>query len=257
MSSDRPQTVMVTAAGRSIGRAIAERFHAAGAKVHICCLTTDSLNAVLGANPGMSGSIADVASADAVARWFDEGLAALGDLDVLVNNAGIGGPRAPIEEISDADWYRVIEVNLHGMFHCVKRAVPVMKARGAGSIINISTASTQTGMPLRTPYITSKCAVDGMTTNLARELGPFGIRCNAILPGLIDNPRGRALITRLANERNQTIDEAEERYLSFISMRSFITSEEIADAAFFLASDAARHISGQLLAVCGNLEWEE
>ena len=257
MPSNQPQTVMVTAAGRSIGRAIAERFHAAGAKVHICCLTTDSLSTVLGANPGMSGSIADVGSADAVARWFDEGLAALGELGILVNNAGIGGPRAPIEEVGDADWHRVIDVNLHGMFHCIKRAVPVMKARGAGSIINISTASTRVGMPLRTPYIASKCAVDGMTTNLARELGPYGIRCNAILPGLIDNPRGRALITRLAGERNQTIDEAEQRYVSFISMRAFITSEEIADAAFFLASDAARHISGQLLGVCGNLEWEE
>ena len=192
---------MVTGAGRSIGRAVAERFHAAGARVHICCLTTESLEDVLGANPGMSGSIADVGSGQAVARWFDEGLAALGGLDVLVNNAGISGPRAPIDEIEDDDWYRVIDVNLHGMFHCIKRAVPAMKARGGGAIVNISTASTRVGMPLRTSYVTSKCAVDGMTRNLARELGPFGIRCNAVLPGIVDNPRGRRLIAQLADER--------------------------------------------------------
>ena len=255
--ADRPLAVMVTGAGRSIGRAVAERFHGAGARVHICCLTRESLEAVLGANPGMSGSIADVGSAQAVARWFDEGLAALGSLDVLVNNAGISGPRAPVEEIEDDDWYRVIDVNLHGMFHCIKRAVPGMKARGDGAIINISTASTRVGMPLRTAYITSKCAVDGMTRNLARELGPFGIRCNAILPGIIDNPRGRRLFERLASEREQTVEEAKERYLGFVSTRTLIACEEVADAAFFLASDAARNITGQLIGVCGNLEWEE
>ena len=261
MASDTPTdpslAVMVTGAGRSIGRAIAERFHGAGAKVHICCLTSESLEDVLGANPGMSGSIADVGSADAVTGWFDEGLAALGRLDVLVNNAGISGPRAPVEEIEDDEWYRVIDVNLHGMFHCIKRAVPVMKAQGSGAIVNISTASTRVGMPLRTSYITSKCAVDGMTKNLARELGPFGIRCNAILPGIIDNPRGRRLITRLAAERGQTVEEAHERYVGFISTRSLIACEEVADAAFFLAQDAARNITGQLIGVCGNLEWEE
>lgn len=257
MPSAPPQRAMVTGAGRSIGRAVAERFHAAGAKVHVCCLTAASLDAVLGANPGMSGSVADVGSSEAVARWFDEGLTALGGIDVLVNNAGIGGPRAPIEEVADADWHRLIDVNLHSAFYCIKRAVPPMKAQGAGAIVNVSTASTRVGLPLRTPYVASKRAMEGMTTNLARELGPFGIRCNAILPGLIDNPRGRALVAHLAEERKQTVAEAEARYLGHISMRTYIAPEEVADAAFFLASDAARHVTGQLLGVCGNLEWEE
>ena len=257
MAGETPQAVMVTGAGRSIGRAVAERFHGAGARVHICCLTTESLEEVLGANPGMSGSIADVGSGPAVARWFGEGLEALGTIDVLVNNAGISGPRAPVEEIADEDWYRVIDVNLNGMFHCIKRAVPVMKARASGAIINISTASTRVGMQHRTSYVTTKCAVDGMTRNLARELGPFGIRCNAILPGIIDNPRGRRLITNLAAERGQTVEEAHEHYVSFISTRSLISCEEVADAAFFLAQEGARNITGQLIGVCGNLEWEE
>ena len=257
MAGETPQAVMVTGAGRSIGRAVAERFHGAGARVHICCLTTESLEDVLGANPGMSGSIADVGSGPAVARWFEEGIDALGTIDVLVNNAGISGPRAPVEEIADEDWYRVIDVNLNGMFHCIKRAVPVMKAHAGGAIINISTASTRVGMQHRTSYVTTKCAVDGMTRNLARELGPFGIRCNAILPGIIDNPRGRRLITNLAAERGQTVEEAHERYVSFISTRSLISCEEVADAAYFLAQEGARNITGQLIGVCGNLEWEE
>ncbi len=257
MPVERPQRVMVTGAGRGIGRAVAERFHGAGARVHICCLTAESLEGVLSANPGMTGSPADVGSAEEVGRWFDEGARQLGGLDVLVNNAGIGQPRAPIEEVSDAAWHRAMAVNLHALFYCIKRAVPPMKAAGAGSIMNISSASTRTGLPLRTPYIASKWAMEGMTRNLARELGPFGIRCNAILPGIVDNPRGRALAAKLAKERNQTLEEAEARYRSFISLRTYIAPEEVAETAFFLASQGARHITGQLLGVCGNLEWEE
>jgi NAD(P)-dependent dehydrogenase (short-subunit alcohol dehydrogenase family) len=143
------------------------------------------------------------------------------------------------------------------MFYCIKRALPPMKAQGSGCIINISSASTRVGMPLRTPYIATKWAVEGLTQNLARELGPDNIRCNAILPGIIDNPRGRRLVEKLAEERGQSFEETEQRYIGFVSMRSWIQPEEVADMAAYLASDAARHVTGQAIGVCGNLEWEE
>ena len=113
-------------------------------------------------------------------------------------------------------------------------------------------------MPLRTSYITTKCAVDGMTMNLARELGPAGIHCNAILPGIIDNPRGRRLITHLASGARAD-GRGGARALRELHFHAFadFSCEEVADAAFFLAQDSARNITGQLIGVCGNLEWEE
>lgn len=257
MKSLRSKRVIVTGGGRGIGRAVAELFLANGAKVHLCCVTEKSLDSVLDANPGLTGSLADVGAADQVSRLFEDAKTHLGGLDVLVNNAGIGDPRAPIEEVSDDEWRHTFAVNIDGMFYCIKRAVPLLKAAGSGAIINISTASTRTGLPFRTPYIASKWAVEGLSDNLARELGPYKIRCNAILPGIIDNPRGRRLVERIAAERGQDYSEAEAHYFSFVSTRSWIEPGEVAEMAAFLASDAAHNVTGQAIGVCGNLEWEE
>ncbi len=257
MAKSGRESVVVTAAGGGIGRAIAERFHGSGALVHICDICETALEQTLEANPGMRGAVSDVGDPASVEQFFDGVLDSGPRLDVLVNNAGIGGPRAPVEEIEYADWDSTIRVNLSGMFYCVKKAVPAMKRRRTGSIINISTGSTRTGLPLRAPYVASKAGVEGFTKNLARELGPSNIRCNAILPGLIDNPRGRGLVENMAEERDLTFEEAEKTFTRYISMRTWIDPAEVADMAFFLASDAARHISGQLIGVCGNVEWEE
>jgi NAD(P)-dependent dehydrogenase (short-subunit alcohol dehydrogenase family) len=175
---------------------------------------------------------------------------------VLVNNAGIGGPRAAIEDIDDDGWDRTIAVNLTGMFYCIREAARVMKPQKSGCIINISTGSVRTGLPMRLPYVASKQGVMGMTHNVARELGPFNIRCNAILPGLIDNARGRSLVARAAQEAGKSFEEAEAEMLKYISLRCWIDPLEIADTALFFASHAGRHISGQFLGVCGNIEWE-
>ena len=112
-------------------------------------------------------------------------------------------------------------------------------------------------LPMRTSYVTSKQGVMGLTQNLARELGPSGIRVNAILPGLIDNARGRALVQRAADEAGVPFADAEAEALRYISMRCWIDPHEVGDLAVFLASNAARHISGQCIGVCGNAEWEE
>jgi len=257
MDSLRGKRAIITGGGRGIGRATAERFLAAGAKVHVCCVTEESLHSVLADNPGLHGSLADVGVSDQVAHLFADAAAHLGGLDVLVNNVGIGDPRAPIEDVTDDQWRRAFAVNVRGIFYCIKRAVPLLRAAGGGAIINVSTASARTGLPFRTPYIASKWAVEGLSSNLARELGPDKIRCNSILPGMINNPRGRRLVERLAVERGQDYAEAETRYFSYVSTRRWIEPEEVAGMAVFLAGDAARNVSGQAIGVCGNMEWEE
>lgn len=248
--------VLVTAGASGIGLAIAERCLAAGADVHVCDIDAQALAGLKRRQPAIRGYCADVGDADQVAELFAGVADALGGVDVLVNNAGIGGPRAGIDEMPEAEWDATIRVNLNGTFYCTRQAAKLMKAQGGGCIINISTASVRTGLPLRAPYVASKAGVQGLTYNCARELGPHNIRCNAILPGAIDNARGHALAEQRARELDISVEEAERRKLQYISMRSRIAPEEIGDVCVFLASDAGRHINGQMLGVCGNSEWE-
>ena len=256
MAGSEPQNVVVTGAGDSVGRVMAEKFLARGDRVHICDVREEALADTLAANPGMDGTCVNVGRPAEVEQLFADAVARIGPVDVLVNTVGISGPRAAIEDISYADWDETIAVDLSSMFYCVKQVAPAMKERRHGAIINFSSGSTRTGLPLRAPYIVAKCGVEGLTRNLARELGPYNVRCNAILPGMINNDRMRGIIARNAEATGRTAKEIEEEYLQYISMRSKIEPDEIADMVLFLASDAARHVSGQLIGVCGNVEWE-
>ncbi|MES2116079.1 MAG: SDR family oxidoreductase [Pseudomonadota bacterium] len=248
--------IVVTGGADSVGRVIAERFHRAGAKVHICDIRADALAATLAANPGMRGTLANVGQAADVERVFSEARGWMEHVSVLVNNVGIGGPRAALEEVGDDDWQQTMAVNLNGVFYCMKQAIPDMKTRRHGAIINFSTGSTRTRLPLRAPYVASKAAVESLTLNAARELGPFQIRCNAVLPGMINNERMRRIVQANAEASGRTAQAVEQDYLKYISMRSKIEPDEIADMVQFLASDGARKVTGELIAVSGNVEWE-
>ncbi len=250
------QRVVVTAAASGIGLGIAEVFLEAGARVHICDVDAEALDRTLSSHPDLTGSLADVGSSQAVqdlGRTIDQ---ALGGIDVVINNAGVGGPRCAVDEISDQAWDDVMRVNVTGMFYMVREFAPRMKAQRSGAIINISSTSVRTGLPNRTPYIVSKAAIEGLTKNLARELGPFNIRCNSISPGSIENDRGRALLRQKAEREGVSYDAALAQRLAFISMRTRIDPREVGEAALFLASDKASHITGQQMSVCGNVEWE-
>lgn len=249
--------VVVTAGGGGIGRAVAQAFLASGARVHICDISEDAIASSVAASPNLLGAVADVGNPQSVEAYFELALQDLGGVDVLVNNAGIAGPRATVEEISYTEWNTTIQINMNGMFYCIKQVVPAMKAQRSGSIINISTSSTRTGLPHRLPYVVAKAGVEGMTRNLARELGPENIRCNAILPGAVEGERSKRVVNKIAEQEGRSVAEIRESMLKYISMRTMVQPKEIADVAVFLASDAARHVSGQLIGVCGNLEWEE
>jgi NAD(P)-dependent dehydrogenase (short-subunit alcohol dehydrogenase family) len=185
---------------------------------------------------------------------FEDARATLGGLDVLVNNAGIAGPTAAVEEISPADWRRCIEVDLTGQFLSTRCAVPLLKAAGGGAIINMSSAAGRHGYAYRTPYAAAKWGVIGLTQSLAKELGPSGITANAILPGIVRGARIESVIRSRAEQLGIPYAEMERQYLERVSLRRMVTAEDVAHMVLFLVSPLGRNISGQSLGVCGNVE---
>jgi NAD(P)-dependent dehydrogenase (short-subunit alcohol dehydrogenase family) len=246
--------VLVTGGAAGIGWAIAVALQEHGARVHVCDESSEHLAQALGQQPEMSGSVADVADARQVDFVFDGLRQSLGGLDALVNNAGIAGPTAAVEDIDPDDWSRTLAVNITGQFLCARRAVPLLKAAGGGSIINVSSVAGRLGYPLRTPYAASKWAVIGFTKSLAIELGPHDIRVNALLPGIVEGERMRSVIAARAVAQNVSYDEMETQYLGQVSLRRMVTHADLASMVVFLCSPAGRNISGQSLGVCGNVE---
>lgn len=250
------QRVIITAGAAGIGRGIADSFLDAGAAVCICDIDESALRRASREEPRLLCVAADVSVLEEVERVLHETNERLGGVDVLINNAGIAGPTAALESISPEDWTRTFSINVNGAFLMTRAVVPQMKSRGGGCIVNISTASTVTGLPGRTAYVASKFAIEGLTRNLARELGPFGVRVNAIRPGFMNTARMQGIMRSYAAERGTSVAEVEREALSYISLRAKIEPREIGDMAAYLCSRAARHITGQIIGVDGNAEWE-
>lgn len=249
-------SVLVSAGASGIGLAIARRFLAAGAAVAICDIDAVALEAAGREYPSLLCGQLDVADSQAVNAFVGQVAQRRGGIDVLVNNAGLAGEVAALEDLTDDGWRKTFEVNVHGAFFMLRAVTPLMRDNGGGAVINISTGSVLT-LPLqRSPYIASKWALEGLTRAAARELGPQGIRVNAIRPGFVDSERMRGIIERQAAAAGTSAAALEAKYCEYISMRSKIQPEEIGDMAVFLGSDGARHVTGQLIAVDGNIEWE-
>ncbi len=246
--------VLVTAGGRNIGRAIATRFAGLGARVHVCDLDEAALADLAAGDPALKGVRADVSDEAQVARLFETVLAAEGGLDVLVNNAGISGPTGYLEDMSYADWRHCLAVNLDSGFLCLRQAIPPMKRQGHGCVINITSTAGHLGYPLRTPYAAAKWALVGLTKSLAAELGPFGIRVNAVAPGSVESERMSGVIDREAEARGVPPEQIRAGYVKQSALRTFIDPEDIAEAVVFLASDHGAKISGQVLPVDGHVE---
>jgi NAD(P)-dependent dehydrogenase (short-subunit alcohol dehydrogenase family) len=244
--------VLITAGAGGIGLEIARSFLAEGARVHVCDIDKDAILALKTSDPQVTASVCDVAERDQVASMFDDALARLGGLDVLVNNAGIAGPTGRVDEINPEDWDRCIQVCLSSQFNCVRLAVPHLKDSKNPSIINLSSAAGKHGFPLRSPYSAAKWGVIGFTKSLSIELGEFGIRVNAILPGLVAGDRIRRVLEAKAQQRGISFVEMERSALSFTSLKDYVTPQQIADQIVFLASSRARTISGQAVSVCGD-----
>lgn len=243
--------ILVTAGANGIGLEITRAFASAGAHVFICDVQAANLEKVMTELPSVKGCRADVSNEADVAAMFDAIDQELGGLDVLVNNAGIAGPTGGVETLLLADWERTIAVNLTGQFLCVRLAVPRLRQGNNPAIINLASAAGHLGMPGRSPYSASKWAVVGFTKTLALELGVEGIRVNAILPGAVDGPRIRAVITAKADALGKPVEEVMRAYSSQSALGRMVTARDIANMALFAASDLAINITGQELVIDG------
>lgn len=254
ISTREATTVLVSGGADGIGRRIAESFLAAGASAHICDSSQPNIDAFLAANPQASATLADISEPEQVEQVFADLRRLDCGLDIIVNNAGIAGPVAGVENVTVEEWQRCIDVDLNGLFYMTRMAVPILKKQKSGSIINIASGAALFGCPSRSPYVASKWAIIGLTKTWAMELGPFNIRVNAICPGSVAGDRIDGVIERDAANRGVSTQQVRDVYLRQSSMRTFVTPDEIAATVGFLASSAGDKISGQTIAVDGHTE---
>ena len=248
------QRALITGAGSGIGKVMAQHFEKAGARIWICDADTNNLEQSLKENPDWNGTPCDVSEENQVDQLFKEMSDSFGGLEILVNNAGIAGPTAPVEEIDPDEWRRSVGVNLNGAFYCTRLATPLLKNSPKASIINISSVAGRLGFARRLPYASTKWAMIGFTESLAKELGPSGIRVNALLPGIVEGPRIEGVFQARAESEGVPYEEVRDRVLHNVSMKRMVSAGDVAEMAVFLCSEAGKNISGQSISVCGNVE---
>ena len=248
------QRALITGAGSGIGQVMAQHFEKAGARIWICDADTNNLEQSLKENPDWNGTPCDVSDENQVDQLFKEMSDSFGGLEILVNNAGIAGPTAPVEEIDPDEWRRSVGVNLNGAFYCTRLATPLLKNSQKASIINISSVAGRLGFARRLPYASTKWAMIGFTESLAKELGPSGIRVNALLPGIVEGPRIEGVFQARAESEGVPYEEVRDRVLNNVSMKRMVSAGDVAEMAVFLCSEAGKNISGQSISVCGNVE---
>jgi NAD(P)-dependent dehydrogenase (short-subunit alcohol dehydrogenase family) len=243
--------VLITGGGSGIGKAMAESFAAEGARV---CITDLNEQALAECPDSWLKIQGDASDPEHMREVFERIASEWGGIDVVCANAGIAGPTALVEDVELEDFRRCVAVNLEGAFLAAKYAAPMMKAQRSGVILITSSNAGINGFPNRAPYAAAKWAEIGLMKTLAMELGPFGIRANAIAPGCVEGPRIDGVIAREAKAKGTTPAIIRAGYEAGVSMRSFVTAQDVANMAVFLASEGARLVSGQVIPVDGHTE---
>lgn len=241
--------VAISAGANGIGKVMADSFAYCGAKVFV-----SDIDAAEVASCGHAGMVADAGDAAQCAAFVDAAVEHLGGLDVLVNNAGIAGPTALVEHVTPEQVEETLRIDVASMFAMSRRAIAVLRANGGGAIINLSSAAGRFGFALRAPYAAAKWGVVGFTKSLSIELGPDGIRVNAILPGPVDGPRIRSVIKAKALAASISENEMTERTVATTSLKCFVTQQDIANMALYLASPFGGTISGQAISVDADMQ---
>lgn len=247
--------VLISGGASGIGEAIAAAFTEAKAQVHVCDVSPQHLKSFAERFPQALGTHADVADRWAVDHVFAEQAARFGGLDVLINNAGIAGPTCGIDVLSESEWTSTVNINLNAQYRFAHHAAPLLKKSEHGQMICMSSVAGRLGYAWRTPYAATKWAIVGLMKSLAAELGPDGVRVNALLPGIVEGPRIDKVIGARARQLGLADAAMRDEYLKKISLRRMTTAEDVAAMALFLCSPAARNITGQAISVDGNVEY--
>ena len=249
--SDR--VAIVTGASKGIGRVMSELFAREGARVVCAARSADLINETASRVDAAGGEAiavpADAGTETGARAIVDAGLKAFGRVDMLVNNAGDGGPTKAIEDYTIDDWFYAVNSCLTSAYLCSRFAVPAMKAAGRGAIINIASMAGRRGLPYRVGYCSAKAGQMGLTYGLALELGRYNITVNAILPGAVAGDRIDRVIQGQAEMRGADPETLRQAFLERSPLRRMSTAEDIASLAAFLCSDLARNISGQCIPV--------
>ncbi len=247
------QAAIVTGAGQGIGKSIALALAREGAAVLLSGRHQETLESVAEEVKQLDGrsvvSVTDVSGEDAVKKMVDLAISQFGRLDLLINNAGIVGPTAPVSNVAREDWDQVMAVNLTGPFLCARAAIPHLVEQRSGKIINISSIAGKMGYALRSPYSASKWGLIGLTRTLALELGPFNVQVNAICPGPVSGPRMQAVIANRAKELGQSEAEVERTYVQGTALKRMVDPEHVAALVVFLCSADGNSITGETLDV--------
>ena len=247
------QRVLITAGASGIGLEMVRAFAAARAKVFTCDVNSDALDRLRDVGE-LDTAVCDISSRDQIETMVDQAATKLGGIDVLINNAGISGPTAPVQDLDPDEWEQVLRVNLTGAFNVTRRAIPHLIASGNGVIINMSSAAGRLGYPNRSPYAAAKWGLIGFTKTLSMELGQHNIRVNAIAPGTVQGERIERVFEGRAKATGQSMEEVRQMSMANQSIKRLINPRDIAALVVFLASDAATSISGQVLPIDGDLQ---
>ena len=243
------QRVLITAGAAGIGREFARAFTANGAKVYVCDIDEPALAGIAKEIPGVTAARCDMAKRAEIERMVPQAVGALGGLDVLINNAGVAGLTLPVDQMPPDDWDKVVAINLTAMFDVCRLAIPHLKQSKAGCIINMSSVAGRYGFVNRSPYAATKWGVIGLTKTLAMELGEWGIRANAIAPGAVAGDRIERVFAGRAQISGRSLEEVRAEAMAAQSIKGMVDPKDIAQLAVFLASDAAKSISGQVLPI--------
>ena len=240
--------VVVTAGGSGIGACLVRRYLAQGAQVAYCDLNPGT------APQGALGIQADVTCEAQMSAFFDHAEQFMDGVDILCANAGTGGPAAPLANMEFAPWKACISTNLDGAFLACRWAAQHMTAQAEGSIILTSSTSGQWGVPTRAPYVAAKWGLLGLMKTLAMELGPDGVRVNAICPGAVSGERMERVVAMEAAAKGQSEEDIRRLYAQGTSLRTWVSADDLADTILFLSSPLGAKISGQAIAVDGHTE---
>ena len=246
--------VLVTAGASGIGKEIAAAFLSAGDSVYTCDINRAALEATARELPGLKIRVCDVGDRKQIETMMTDAASQLGGIDVLVNNAGISGPTAPVQDVDPDQWEAVLKIDLTGTFLITKAAIPHLIKSGHGVIVIMSSAAGRFGYPNRSPYSTVKWGLIGFMKTLAMELGVHNIRSNAILPGAVDGERIQKVFQGRADATGKSLDAVKAEAMSNQSLKFLVDPTDIAALAVFLASDAAKSISGQILPIDGDMQ---